>query len=107
MTIRNRQQADDYNDFRYGCEKAPEGTFEDAKAILATLSEMMDGMEAPAKALGLKVSNSDGAFEIEAAMFDMLRTENPDRQIEAAIGLGASHHSRSRTRPGLPARRPA
>lgn len=86
MTIRNRELANDYSDFRYACDMAPAGS----KDRLITLSDMMDGMEAAAKEVGLKVSNSDRAFEIEAMMFDMLRAENPDSEIESAIGLGAT-----------------
>jgi hypothetical protein len=90
MTIRNRELANTYSDFRYACDMAPFGTYEKSKDRLLTLSDMMDGMEAAAKEVGLKVSNSDRAFEIEAMMFDMLRAENPDDEIEAAIGLGAT-----------------
>jgi hypothetical protein len=90
MTIRNRELANDYTNFRYACDMAPVGTFEESKLLIRILSDMMDGMEGPAKEQGYKVCNSDHAFEIEAMMFDMLRAENPDSEIESAIGLGAT-----------------
>ena len=94
MSFRNRALCERYNDFRYGCEKAPEGTFIIGKRIMTLLSDMMDGMEAPAKDAGFIVSNADRAFEIEATMFDMLYEENPlyQGEIDQLVGLGETLH---------------
>ena len=92
MSFRNRALCDRYSDFRYGCEMAPDGLFVAGKQIMTMLSDMMDGMEAPAKAAGFKTSNCDRAFEIEASMFDMIYEENLlyQGEIDQLVGLGES-----------------
>ena len=92
MSFRNRALCDRYNAFRHGCENAPEGMFTAGKQIMQMLSDMMDGMEAPAREARFKVSNCDRAFDIEASLFEMIYDENPlyQGEIDQLVGLGES-----------------
>lgn len=93
MTIRrsiNIEQARrDYVAFCEGVESAPEGTFQRAREIYNVIDTTMDTMFAEARDVSLALDNSDGAMEIEIAIFDMICTKNnADTEIQAAIGLG-------------------
>ena len=78
----------DFASFRYACEEAPEGVFEQAKEIREMIGNLADQFVEQARALGLDVCNCDGIHHVEATMFDQLRRKNPNSEIEGAIGLG-------------------
>lgn len=92
MTIRRNLNLatinDDYGDFLTTTERAPAGTYEGAKMIASFIGNVVDALIKDGRASGLKVCNCDGIREIEVLIFDMLRTQNPDSEIEKAIGLG-------------------
>ncbi len=92
MTIRRNINIEDaldaYRAFREAIESAPEGVFERAKEINGFLDQSFFTMESLSSAYDLTLDKSDNMFEIETIVFDMLRRNNPNDEIESAIGFG-------------------
>ena len=67
-----------------------EGCYEEAKAIDAAIGEACDNLMRALRALGLKASAADLAFDREAAIYDYTRRSNPDATVfPTAEGFGS------------------
>lgn len=54
-------------------DNAPAGTYEQAKAVRHIIGEHVDAMLKEFEALGITPSNSDGAYKVEAVIYDWVR----------------------------------
>lgn len=92
MTIRRNLNLaaidSDYCDFLTATEYAPSGTYDEAKMIASFIGNTVDALITDGRRSGLNICGCDKIREIEILIFDMLRTKNPDSQIEKAISLG-------------------
>lgn len=92
MTIRRAINVaaanEDYMCFEEAVGNAPEGMFNQSRAIKYEVGEACDDFLRAMTIRGLATCNGDGIREIEVMMFDMIRRENPTSEIEQAIGLG-------------------
>lgn len=71
-------------------DTTPSGTFARVPMILDFIGEKLDEFIREAREQGINVCNSDGAREIEALVFEMIRSNasNDAREIALAIKLG-------------------
>ena len=75
---------------RCGAE-APEGCYEDAKALNAVIGEACVGVMRELRALGLRSNPCDLAFDLEAAIYNYAKRSNPNATVfTTAEGFGAS-----------------
>jgi len=79
MTITRSAISTAFQHFLVCVDNAPAGVHEDAKEIRETIGEITDDLIARAKALGLSVCNSDGAFNLEIEIYGYLRAQNEER----------------------------
>jgi hypothetical protein len=77
-----------YTDFLDGVEIAKAGVVPVAQNVADMIGDAVDGIFRETRALGLKACNCDGLREIEALIFDMLLSQNPDSEIATAILIG-------------------
>lgn len=79
-----------YN-FRNCVSDAPEGTYDHAKQLAAILGDAMDGLMRDLRAAGFRVDGCDKAFRLEAAMYDYVKSSNPDATVfPVSEGFGGS-----------------
>ena len=85
--------------FKACADEAPEGCYEDAKALNAVIGEACDNLMRELCALGLKASASDLAFDLEAAIYDYARRSNPCATVfPTAEGFGSGMSGPARER---------
>ncbi len=106
MNIATKSQIAAYANFRNGVE-AERGRItpasgrvlaaraRSAQAILALLSEMMDGVQETMRERRFSADNSDRAFELEATLYAYMKASNPTRSgtFEAYEQIGAADNS--------------
>lgn len=89
--MRFNQLHSDLNDFRRCVDEAPEGSYEEAKAIYAVIGESCDTLMRELRGVGVKADACDLIFEVEAAIYNYVRRSNQDSTIfPTAEGFGAS-----------------
>jgi hypothetical protein len=89
----------EFSNFCNGCHEAPEGTYEDAKAVRQIISDAMDDLQAGLKAAGLKVNQSAAAHTCEAVMYQYVKQSNPDAYfLITAEGFGEACYGPARER---------
>ena len=85
--------------FKACAAEAPEGCYEEAKALNALIGEACDNLMLELRAIGLKASANDLAFDLEAAMYGYARRSNPDATVfPTAEGFGSSMAGAARDR---------
>lgn len=85
--------------FKQCAEEAPEGCYDQAKALNEVIGNACDDLMRELRALGLKASAADFAFELEGAMYDYARKSNPDATVfPTAEGFGAGLNGPARER---------
>lgn len=85
--------------FRTCNEDAPEGTYEDAKALGSVIGESCDTLIKDIRSLGLKADSCDLIFAVEAAIYDYAKQSNPDNPMfPTAEGFGMAMGTESRER---------
>lgn len=87
------------NNFRACIDEAPEGTYEDAKALGVVIGETCDKLIKHVRALGLKADGCDLIFAVEAAIYDYVKRSNPEAGLfPTAEGFGYSMGTEARER---------
>jgi hypothetical protein len=78
-----------FDNFREGCEAAPEGTYVEAKQLRDVIGDAADSLIREVRAMGLKTDNCDGIYKVEEAIYEWIRNANPDASTFATCeGLG-------------------
>lgn len=94
MTIRNSIDAQAlsraYDDFERCAEEAPDGAYEEAKAVKALIGGLADRLIQDVRALGLKADNCDSIREVEAVIYGYLKASNPEATV-FAVSEGFGH----------------
>lgn len=94
MTIRSNINARDLNDrwsnLERAVECAPEGTFEQAKAVAEIVAETANRLVKASAAAGLKVNNCDQLREVEAMIYGWIVDAQEPGELIAAEGFGAA-----------------
>jgi len=100
MTIMtNHQLRIALENFKRCADEAPEGCYEQAKALNAVIGEACDNLMRELRALGLKASAADLAFDLEAAIYNYARGSNPNATVfPTAEGFGSSMDGPARER---------
>lgn len=92
MTIRRNVDITDINhDYMYfetAIENRTKDTDERMVDMLRIIGNACDQLLSEMQLIGLSTCNCDGIREIECLMFDMLRKNNPDSEIEKTIKDG-------------------
>jgi hypothetical protein len=78
MTITRSAASTAFQRFRTVAD-APDGTFVWEKGVLQMIGDVTDDIIYRARARGLEVDNSDGAFNLEVEIYDYLRSTNEER----------------------------
>jgi hypothetical protein len=79
------------SDFKSCADQAPEGCYDHAKELNAAIGEACRSIMSELRALGLKASPNDLAFDLEAAIYDYAKRSNPDATVfPTAEGFGSS-----------------
>lgn len=87
------------HDFKRCADQAPEGLYEDAKALNEVIGDTCDNLMGELRRLGLKADNCDLIFEVEAAIYNYVKGSNPERSsLVTAEAFGAHLASPSRER---------
>lgn len=85
--------------FKACADEAPEGCYEDAKALNAVIGQTCDNLMRELRALGLKASGNDLAFDLEAAVYAYAKACNPDATVfPLAEGFGSGMNGPARER---------
>jgi len=76
--------------FQTAAADAPEGTFEDVKALRQAIGEAVDGfMRTLRTEHGLDADSCDHAFALEVAIYRYVKVSNPDQSLfDVAEGFG-------------------
>ncbi|USN14078.1 hypothetical protein KABACHOK_02420 [Brevundimonas phage vB_BpoS-Kabachok] len=103
MTIRTCINARDLNsqleNLEACAENAPEGAYEDAKALSAFFGETFQHLRGELLALGLMLDNSDGYREFEAVLYGLIKDSNPDcTTFAVSEGFGSAMDGPARER---------
>ena len=86
-------------DFKSCADQAPEGCYEHAKELNAVIGQACRDIMSELRALGLKASPSDLAFDLEAAIYYYAKRSNPDATVfPTAEGFGSSLDGPARER---------
>lgn len=64
--------------FKRCAEEAPEGAYEEAKALNDLITETCDSFMREVRALGLRASACDPAFQLEAGLLRFVKVSNPE-----------------------------
>jgi hypothetical protein len=95
----NHALRDVYSAFKACAEEAPEGCYEDAKALHAVIGGAVDTLMRDIRTLGLKASGTDPAFDLEVAIYDYVRRSNPDATLfPVSEGFGSALNGPARER---------
>jgi len=79
------------DDFKRCADEAPEGCYEDAKALNAVIGEACNNFMRELRALGLKADACDLIYGVEATLYDYAKRSNPDASVfPTAEGFGSS-----------------
>lgn len=79
--------------------EAPEGTYEDAKALNEFFSETFDHLRSELLALGLKLDNADRYREFEAVLYGLIKDSNPEcLTFAVSEGFGSAMDGPARER---------
>lgn len=90
-------QRDAFSHFRRCAEEAPDGCFEEARALSDVISEASAFLMRDLRAIGLEAVSGDAALNLEAAIYAYARASNPgESMFEAAESFGASMASPER-----------
>lgn len=85
----NREASDALRLLERAAEVAPEGTYEDAKALVEFFADLHSFMRKQLAPLGIKPDNTDRYRNVEAAVYAMLKEANPDATMfVVAEGFG-------------------
>ena len=85
--------------FKSCADQAPEGCYDQAKELSAVIGEACRSIMTELRALGLKASPNDLAFDLEAAIYDYAKRSNPDATVfPTAEGFGSSMDGPARER---------
>lgn len=80
-------------------ENAPEGAYEDAKALNAFFADTYQHLREELKALGLGLDNSDKYREFESVLYGLIKQSNPDCYTFAVSeGFGSAMDGPARER---------
>lgn len=94
--------------FKRCAEEAPDGSYEEAKAVNDLIAETCDTFMREVRALGLKASACDAAFNLEAGLLRYVKASNTDSSvILAAEAFGGLLQGELRPRALAEARRRA
>ena len=78
-------------------EMAPEGAYTHAKSVRQAIGEAVDSLMREMRDLGLRVDNCDGAFALEAAIYEWIKGANPDHsEFATAEGFGEAMNGPAR-----------
>lgn len=87
------------SNFTRCCDDAPEGTYQDAKALKAVIDDATDGLMRDIVALGLKANNCDLIYAIESAIYQYVKCSNPDATLfPISEGFGEAMDGKARDR---------
>lgn len=85
--------------FKACAEEAPEGCYEQAKAVKELIGDTCDSLMRELRGLGLKANAGDRAFDLEAAIYDYIRRSNPEETVfPTAEGFGRGLEGPARER---------
>lgn len=85
----NTNQRTALEHFKRCAAEAPEGCYEEAKALNAVINDALTGLAQQLRGLGLKANNCDLAFELEAAIYAYVKGSNPEATVfPTAEGFG-------------------
>jgi len=87
MTIQNRQLNRQLSNLQVCAEKAPEGTYDDAKEAVEAINDIADHIMQTLSAAGMKVSGDDKMRNLEVSIYEYIIANNPDR-FASAEGFG-------------------
>lgn len=87
MTIANRPLNRRLSNLQVCAQQAPEGTYEDAKELVETMNDIMDGIMRDLSAAGVKVSGDDKIRNLEVALYEYILSNNPNH-FASAEGFG-------------------
>lgn len=91
MTITNRALNDQLTNLETCAEKAPEGTYVEAKAVAELVGDTSNALLAALESLGMKANNGDGLRDLEAAVYGYVKASNPEAYfLPAAEGFGVA-----------------
>lgn len=89
MTITNRTINNRLGHLETCAEKAPEDTYESAKALVEIIHDQSDAIRDALRAAGFKGGNDDNLRNLECAIFMYAIASNPERaDIIVAEGFG-------------------
>lgn len=87
----NSEQLNSFSNFRDCVSDAPEGTYDAAKELAGIIGDAMDDLMRNLRAAGFKANNCDKAFRLEAAIYDYVKSSNPDATVfPVSEGFGGS-----------------
>jgi len=85
----------EFRDFKSCVQDAPEGAYEHAKQLDATIGEACDQLMRDLRALGLRADNCDLIYHVEATIYDYVKKSNPDSTLFiVAEGFGSAMDGR-------------
>ena len=91
MTITDRTTAERLANLEACAEYAPEGTYVDARAVAAFISDFGDRLPADVRALGLRADNSDHCRNAEIAIYAYILASNPSHTTLATAEAFGAH----------------
>ncbi len=74
----SNEQLTALTNFKRCVEDAPKGTYEDAKKLNEVVGDAVDKLMRDIRALGLNANACDGAFALEAALYNYVKQSNQD-----------------------------
>jgi hypothetical protein len=99
MTIRNRELSNRLSNLEACAERAPEGTYEPAKAAAETIGAIATAILHEFRDQGFKAFDDDRLRDIEAALYGYLLECNPDEsELITAEGFGEEISGPARAR---------
>ena len=87
MTIQNRNLNNRLSNLETCAERAPDGTYQDAKDTVEAISNIANNVMHTLSAAGLKVTGDDRLRNLEVAVYEYIVALNPDR-FASAEGFG-------------------
>lgn len=95
----NKPHEQDLRNFKNCVQDAPEGTYEETKALDAVIVEIHDFLAEKLRDIGYKTDNCDKAFELEARIYQYVKACNPDRDVfPVSEGFGSAMDGPARER---------
>lgn len=89
MTIRNRILNERLNNLQRCAEKAPEGTFEEARNAAAAIDQAIEAVRSAFKEHGFKADGCDICRDLEASIYGFMLNSNPGHTgLIVAEGFG-------------------